>query len=344
MTQAAVSRRPRLGFLGLGWIGRHRFDSVCATGLAEIAAVADLDSARAQEAADAVPGAVVVAGLDELLDDSRIDGVVIATPSAQHAEQTIRALEAGKAVFCQKPLGRDGAEVRSVVEAARRFDRLLDVDFCYRHLAGMDRARQLVQSGQLGRIFAAELCFHNAYGPDKEWYYDSRRAGGGCLIDLGVHLGDLTLWMLDAPSARASSAALFSEGLAVEAGSSRVEDYAAATLIVEGGTHATLACSWRLSAGADAVISASFYGTAGGVVVRNLGGSFWDFETLHLEGRQARRLGGAPDDWAGRAILDWTRRLSSGAGFDPAVERAVAGAEALDSIYAAAGQAEAVLA
>src|SRR5690606_24532922 len=137
------------------------------------------------------------------------------------------------------------------------------------------------------------------------WYYHPRLAGGGCLIDLGVHLADLTLWMLDAASARASSAALFSEGRPLESGSSRAEDYAAATLIVEGGAHATLTCSWRLSAGADAVISANFYGTAGGVSVRNLGGSFWDFETLHLEGRQARRLGGAPDDWGGRAILGW---------------------------------------
>ena len=107
--------RPRLGFLGTGWIGRHRMAALAATGLAEIVAVAEPDDTCAAEALALAPAAKRVDGLDALLRED-IDAVVIATPSAAHAEQSIAALEAGKAVFCQKPLGRTGPEVAEVVE------------------------------------------------------------------------------------------------------------------------------------------------------------------------------------------------------------------------------------
>jgi len=81
---------------------------------------------------------------------------VIATPSALHAEQSFRALERGAAVFCQKPLGRTAAEARSVVDAARAADRLLAVDLSYRFTDGMRRIREVVRSGELGRLFAGE--------------------------------------------------------------------------------------------------------------------------------------------------------------------------------------------
>ena len=70
--------------------------------------------------------------------------MVIATPSAAHADQSIAALNAGKAVFCQKPLGRTGPEVAEVVAAARRADRLLGVDLSYRHTAAMAAIRPLL--------------------------------------------------------------------------------------------------------------------------------------------------------------------------------------------------------
>ena len=144
------------------------------------------------------PGARLVSTLDELLDLG-LDGVVIATPSALHAEQSIRALERGAAVFCQKPLGRTAAEARAVVDAARAADRLLGVDLSYRFTEGMRRIREIVRAGELGRVYAVDLVFHNAYGPDKPWFYDPALAGGGCVMDLGVHLVDLALWTLDFP-------------------------------------------------------------------------------------------------------------------------------------------------
>jgi predicted dehydrogenase len=190
--------RPRLGFLGTGWIGRHRMAAILETGLVDVAAVADPSPEMAAEALKLAPGAAHVDGLDALLD-AGLDGVVIATPSALHAEQSITALERGAAVFCQKPLGRSAAEVRAVVDAARAADRLLAVDLSYRFTAGMAEIRPLLQGGELGRLYACDLVFHNAYGPDKPWFYDPVLSGGGCVMDLGVHLVDLALWALDFP-------------------------------------------------------------------------------------------------------------------------------------------------
>ena len=102
----------RVGFLGTGWIGRHRMHAMIETGAIEAVAYADPSDEMAAEAARLAPDAARVDGLDSLLAHG-LDGIVIATPSALHAQQSIRALESGVAVFCQKPLGRTATEVRA---------------------------------------------------------------------------------------------------------------------------------------------------------------------------------------------------------------------------------------
>lgn len=324
--------RPRLGFLGVGWIGRHRMEAILATGAAEAAGIADPSPEMTAEAGKLAPNAEQVTTLDELLDLG-LDGIVIASPSALHAEQSIRALERGVAVFCQKPLGRTAAEAKAVVDAARAADRLLAVDLSYRFTDGMRRIRDLLRSGSLGRVYAVDLTFHNAYGPDKPWFYDPALSGGGCVMDLGVHLVDLALWALDFPEVADVSAKLLAGGEPLAARSDRVEDYAVATLGLTGGTAVQLACSWRLPVGCDAVISAAFYGTEGGAALKNVGGSFYDFTAEHYRGTQRELLSSPPDAWGGRAAADWATRLAAGERFDPAAERLVDVAQVLDRIY-----------
>jgi predicted dehydrogenase len=328
----AFLARPRIGFLGVGWIGRHRMEAILRTGLVDAAAIADPSPEMAAEAGRLARGAQLVSTLDELIDLG-VDGVVIATPSAMHAEQSIRALERGAAVFCQKPLGRTAAEARAVVDAARRADRLLDVDLSYRFTEGMERIREVVRSGELGRIYAVDLVFHNAYGPDKPWFYDPALSGGGCVMDLGVHLVDLALWTLDFPGVAEVSGRLFAGGEPLGNRPDRVEDYAVATLALETGTAVQLACSWRLQAGCDAMISAAFYGTEGGASLRNVNGSFYDFVAERYRGTARESLSNPPDEWGGRAAADWATRLAAGARFDPAAERLVDVAGVLDRIY-----------
>jgi len=325
-----MTPRPRVGFLGVGWIGRHRMEAMLATGAVEAAAVADPSEEMAAEALKLAPDAKRVDGLDGLLAE-KLDGIVIATPSALHAEQSIRALEAGAAVFCQKPLGRTAAEAQAVVEAARRADRLLAVDLSYRFTEGMRRIRALVEEGALGDVYAVDLLFHNAYGPDKAWFYDPALSGGGCVMDLGVHLVDLALWALDFPEVERVSSDLLSGGKPL--GEGEVEDYAAAGLRLASGASVRLACSWRLPAGQEAVISASFYGTGGGAALRNVGGSFYDFTAERFRGTASETLASPPDSWGGRAAADWAERLGRGERFDPGAEHLVDVARVLDRIY-----------
>jgi predicted dehydrogenase len=324
--------RPRVGFLGLGWIGRHRMNAILESGSVEVAALADASAEAVAEAARLAPEAAAVATLGDILN-AGVDGVVIATPSALHAQQSIQALKAGVAVFCQKPLGRTAAEVEAVVDAARTADRLLAVDLSYRFTEGMRSIRDLVRAGQLGRIFAVNLVFHNAYGPDKPWFYDPALSGGGCVMDLGVHLVDLALWTLGFPAASNVTGKLFAEGLPLGSGPDRVEDYALATLELDTGTVVQLACSWRLQAGCDAIISAAFYGTKGGAALRNVNGSFYDFTAERYRGTARETLASPPDAWGGRATADWAARLARGERFAPETERLVEVAHVLDRIY-----------
>jgi len=323
--------RPRVGFLGVGWIGRHRMEAILANGVVEPAAIAD-PSAECVEAARALaPDAAVVDGLDEMLA-LELDGVVIATPSALHAQQSVQALRAGAAVFCQKPLGRSAEEVRAVVEAARAADRLLGVDMSYRFTAAMEQIGPLVRGGTLGRVHAIDLTFHNAYGPDKPWFYDPAQSGGGCVMDLGVHLVDLALWVLGFPEVERVESNLLAGGAPLRPG--QCEDFAVATLTLAGGVVVRLACSWRLHAGREAVIAAEFYGTEGGAALRNVNGSFYDFTAERFSGISTQLLANPPDAWGGRAAADWTRRLRAGDRFDAEAERLADVAAVLDRIYA----------
>lgn len=309
--------------------------AMIATGAIEAAAICDPDPACVAEGLTLAPEVAVVPTFEAMLEE-RLNGVVIATPSALHAGQAIAALNSGAAVFCQKPLGRDAAETRAVVAAARRADRLLAVDLSYRHTAAVAAIAEAIREGALGDIFAVDLTFHNAYGPGKPWFFDRTQSGGGCVIDLGVHLVDLVLWLLGFPVVEAVSARLFAKGRPLTAGCSEVEDFATASLELASGVGVRLACSWHLNAGCDAVIEAAFHGTAASAVMRNVGGGFYDFEAALNRGTSREIISSPPDDWGGRAAAAWAEQLAKDARFDNTVEGTEAVASVLDRIYSAA--------
>ena len=330
-----ITTRPRIGFLGTGWIGRHRMQAMIDTGAIKPVAVVDPSPDCATEARKLAPDAQILPSFETMLDLD-LDGVVIATPSALHAAQAIEALAAGVAVFCQKPLGRSEAEVRAVVEAARAADRLLAVDLSYRRTAAAEAVVERIRSGSLGHVFAADLTFHNAYGPDKPWFYDRALAGGGCLMDLGVHLVDLALWALDWPHVQGVSGALFAKGRPLAEAPDGVEDYAIARFDLADGATIRIACSWHAHAGREAVISARFHGTRGGAALTNVAGSFYDLAAEASTGTTSETLTSPPDEWGGRRAADWALRLAHDNRFDPACETLLASAAVLDRIYASA--------
>jgi predicted dehydrogenase len=309
--------------------------AILESGVAEAVALSDPNAEALQRARELAPTAHVANSLEELLSHD-LDGLVIATPSALHARQSIQALERGVAVFCQKPLGRDEREVTRVVEAARTNDRRLGVDFSYRHSEGMQRIRELVRSGELGSVYAAELVFHNAYGPDKPWFYDPELSGGGALMDLGSHLVDLALWVLDFPELTGVTSQLYANGVPLSAADGRVvEDFVTAQLVLDSKIAVRLSCSWRLHAGCDCVIEATFYGTQGAASLRNVAGSFYDFQAEAFAGTSRRVIATPPDAWGGRAAIAWARQLARDPRYDSAADSLTTVASVLGCIYAA---------
>jgi predicted dehydrogenase len=326
-----VATLPRLGFLGVGWIGRHRMQALGEAGLATVVVVADPQEEALVAAGEAAPEAASATTLEELLEHE-LDGIVIATPSALHAAQAVAALERGLAVFCQKPLARDAAETRRVLDAAREADRLLGVDLSYRQVEALRAAQGILAGGEIGHLHSLDLVFHNAYGPDKPWFTEPELSGGGCLIDLGTHLLDLALWLTGAERYEIETARTLSlHGHAVE-------DQASAELTLVGEVRARLACSWFQPAGGECAFECTAWGSDGAVSVRNVGGSFYDFRTELWRGTSAETLAEPPDPWGGRAIAAWATRLGADRRYDPAADELELLARMIDDVYAEAGR------
>lgn len=324
----------RLGFAGLGWIGLNRMQAALELEAVEAAALFDPSEESLAAAKEQAPEAAVASTFEKLLEQD-LDGVVIATPSALHARQTIEALERGLAVFCQKPLARTLQETEDVIEAARSADRLLMTDLSYRYIRGVERMRELIGSGELGTVYAADLTFHNAYGPNKPWFFDYRQSGGGCLIDLGTHLVDLAVQLLGPKPLRRLDCQMFRDGRRLPSPIEDVEDFATVNWEHDDGSTVRMACSWNLSAGRDAVIEAVFYGTQGAVALKNENGSFFDFTVERCSGTH-RELLDEPDrgwSWGGGAIRDFARRVQAGSRFDDDCESLLSVASILDRSY-----------
>lgn len=332
---ATAPRRPRLGFVGLGWIGRNRLQSVVEAGVAEIAVIHDVQVSAVDEAQKLSGEAVQCSDFEELLNQE-LDGVVIATPNCFHAEQSIAALERGIAVFCQKPLGRNASETRKIVEAARKADRLLGVDLSYRAIPAMQAVSDFVASGELGKVFAVDAKFHNGYGPDKAWFRDFSLSGGGCVLDLGSHLLDLALRPLGFPQVTRVQSSLFANGELLAKGVEEVEDYGVATIETEDGVVINLSCCWNLHMGRDADIEIAFYGTRGGARLRNVDGSFYDFVGERFSGTKTEVMSSpnnAKWEWGGLATVNWIKKLSVDGRFELEAENSVGVAQVIDEVY-----------
>lgn len=329
-------KKPRLGFVGLGWIGRKRLEAVARADVAEICVLQDVSVEATSEAHKLASEALICASFDDVLAQN-LDGVVIATPNRFHSEQAIAALKRGVAVFCQKPLGRTATETRAIVTAAQDANRLLGVDLSYRKISAMRMVSSLVETGTIGKVFAVDAKFHNAYGPDKPWFYDFALAGGGCVLDLGVHLIDLALEPLHFPRITRLESAVYSHGAPLQPGDQQIEDYAVAMICTADDTIINLSCSWNLHAGRDVDIELTFYGTGGAASLRNVDGSFFNFTGERFNSTETETLTAAAEhrqwDWGGLATLEWVNDLASERKYDANVERLITVAETIDRIY-----------
>jgi predicted dehydrogenase len=186
----------RVGIIGCGLIGTRRAKVALDSG-DEVIVVADLAEDRAAAVA-AATGSRWTASWREVVSRDDLDVVVVSTSNDLLAEASIAALDSGKHVLCEKPLGRNAAEAAAIVRAAETAGRLLKVGFNHRHHPAIAAARELVGQGSIGDVFAIRALYGHGgrAGYEREWRADPARSGGGELLDQGVHIVDLTRWFI----------------------------------------------------------------------------------------------------------------------------------------------------
>lgn len=322
---------PRIGFAGLGWIGLKRLQPLVHSGWDGDLVFFDPDPQAVAHTKSAFPKAKNVASFEELLNHP-LDGVVIASPSALHASQTEAALRKGFSVFCQKPLGKKSDETAKLVSLADEQNLSLEVDYSYRLTEGIQQIKSTLERKQIGDIYAVEAVFHNAYGPDKPWYYNRSLSGGGCLMDLGSHLVDMLTYLFDTGEIYVKFANLLSKGRQIT-DEDTVEDFAEAQLMTASNISIRLACSWKHAVGKDAAISLKINGTKGGLEFQNINGSFYDFKAEKYDQNKTETLFSDQDAWEGRTLCRWVDNIQQGRGFDPESYGLVKSAEILEEIY-----------
>jgi predicted dehydrogenase len=278
--------RLRVGVIGAG-VGALHLAAYKQLPQVEIVALAGLDDERVQQVAVEYSVPQTYREYEDLLAAPGIDAVSICLPNALHAPVSIAALRAGKHVLVEKPLARSSAEAQAMIDAAREAERVLMVSFDKRYRGDTQWIKQYIDSGALGKIYYAKAHWMRRAGIPRlgSWFVSKELAGGGPLIDLGVHVLDIAMYLMGEPRPQAASANTYAafgpRGLKGWQGRQQfsnerlpyeVEDLATAFIRLEGdGTHTDaqttllLEASWATHSTASDDFGVTLYGSEGGV-------------------------------------------------------------------------------
>ena len=289
MTSAApedAPRRLRAGVIGLGWAGQQHVAAYAEDPTVDLVALSAMEEHLLAEFGERhqVPGRYQ--DWKEMLAEAELDVVSIATPTFLHATMAIAALEAGVHVMTEKPMAQTGEAAATMVEAARRAGRVLEVSFNHRQRGDVAALKSVIDTGVLGPVYYAKTGWIRRQGiPGMgTWFTKAASSGGGAMMDIGIHMLDMTLHLLGEPEVTAASASTHAEfgprgrggsgfGISqVENGAPfEVEDLATAFLRLEGGATMLLESSWAQWIPED-LCYVTLYGADGGATIEWGGG------------------------------------------------------------------------
>ncbi len=278
---------PRLGaaVVGCGLIGRRRAAEVARSPRSRCVVVVDVN----REAASALANEVAAEAASDwraVIVRPDVDAVLVATPNGFLAEIAVASLEAGKHVLVEKPMGRSLAEALEMQQAAQRTGRVLKIGFNHRYHPAIAEARRLVAAGEIGKLINARCRYGHGSRPgsEREWRASRELAGGGELLDQGVHVLDLLNWFMGHDPVGAFAwlqTAVWPLG--------DLEDNAFGLVRYPGGEVAALHVSmtqWKN------LFSLELFGNRGALVIEGLGRSY-GVETLTVVRRKME--GGTPE-------------------------------------------------
>ena len=272
-----MSKTLKVGVIGVGGIAKTHMPGWAASQHAEVVAGSDINEAVLQDWGKLHGAKKLVKNPAELFQDKDIDIIDICTPNRSHASLAIAALEAGKHVICEKPLAPTPDEIRQMIAARDRSGKLLMTAQHFRFKGNSQAMKKEIIGGALGDIYHARswMMRRNGMIPTPSFIRKEFSGGGPC-IDIGVHILDLTLWLMGNPKPVAVTG-VAKAPLAHHPGQFAawtgallsqdydVEDFAAAFVRFDTGATLVLEVSWFLHhdiQGED--MQMWLYGTEGG--------------------------------------------------------------------------------
>ncbi len=232
----------RFGILGFGLhAGKRLMPGFALAQNCRVSALSRRGIAKAQESAQEHHIPLAFDSAEDLCRSPEVDAVFVTTPNACHLADVLLAIQCGKPVLCEKPMGIHADQCRQMVEAARSAKLLLGVAQVFRFEESTARLRERVSSGQIGRIVFArsEFSFPAGAGHARNWINNPAVAGGGPIADVGVHCVDSLRYILQDEVVRVSSRGV------QDSGSGKLESAAALTLEFSRGTLASVLVSFR---------------------------------------------------------------------------------------------------
>jgi predicted dehydrogenase len=243
-----VTKKVRVGIIGAGWPGQQHARAILAGKAAVIEALAEPNDERTAEFRRTYSPKKVYQDYGDLLDDPRVDAVIICLPNHLHFTATLAALRAGKHVLCEKPPALNGAEMRVLQEEAEKRGLVYFFSRQFRFTPAMRLARDLVSREELGTIYLAEAVWVRSRGIPSGlggWFTEKKRSGGGALIDIGIHALDSAWYLMGTPRPVSVTAAVFQNFKhLVQTPIFDVEDAAFAFIRFENGAVVQLKTSW----------------------------------------------------------------------------------------------------
>lgn len=250
----------RIGMIGAGQIAYSHVRSIAKYAGAEVVAAADPDSGRVAAIAKEFGLKKTYSDARGIFADREIDAVSIAVPNVLHAALSIAALKAGKHVMLDKPFAMNADEARRVLAAAKKARRVFVLGMNQRFRDEVQTARALVRRGELGEVYHAGARWLRRTGIPKfgTWFCDKKLAGGGALLDIGVHYLDACLYVIDNFRPVAVSGAVYTKFGNRRLGEGgwgmskpgrhvfTVDDFATALIRMENGATVRLDVSWAL--------------------------------------------------------------------------------------------------
>ncbi|EJQ15848.1 Gfo/Idh/MocA family protein [Bacillus cereus] len=235
----------KVGVIGCGSIAQYRhLPEYQANPYVQIVAVCDSNKQRAKEIANKY-GVNMYTDFNELINFEELDAVSVCTPNDLHASISIAALQSGIHVLCEKPMATSKKDAKKMIDAAEKNDKKLMIGHNQRFVASHQKAKQLIENGEIGKIYSFRTAFGHS-GPEnwsvdgkESWFFKKDEAFLGAMGDLGVHKADLIRYILNEE--------ITEVGAFVETGAktfSNVDDCAVCVLKSESGIIGSLAASW----------------------------------------------------------------------------------------------------